>query len=380
MLRARDVAREETKMIRMLVVVQTAVSLGVGEQVFLTGSTAELGAWSPDSIPMTRMDENRWEAPLRLRSDQPVEFKITRGTWSTEAVDANGRVPGNRLLEPQEEGQMVVNVTAWKDSVHEMTGPRITGNYVVLPRVASRFLKRERDVIVWLPPGYEELPEQRFPVLYMHDGRQVFDPTTSTWGQDWQVDEWAEEMIANGELEPFIVVAVDCTDARHEEYAPARQGKDYLRFLLEELKPLVDEGWRTDPERTSIAGSSMGGLISFYAGWKHPDVFEGAACLSPAFIREFGKASFQMVKDSGDKLPGIRLFLSCGGAGDLEARLLDGTLKMADLLKKTGFPGGRLMVRIEAQAEHNEAAWARMTPHWLRFLYGRDRSPKDQPE
>jgi predicted alpha/beta superfamily hydrolase len=366
-------------MIRMLVVVQTAMTLGVGEQVFLTGGADELGRWAPDAVPMTRMDDDRWEVVLSLRAPVPFEFKITRGSWEAEEVDAAGAVPPNRTLVPEDGGRAEFIVQDWKDRRAAAQGPRITGDYEVLPQVHSTFLDHDRDVIVWLPPGYAARPTKRYPVLYMHDGRQVFDPSTSTWGQDWQVDELAQEMILSGELEPFIVVAVDCTVARREEYSPSRKGDDYIRFLLQELKPMVDSTWRTDPYRSYIAGSSMGGLISFYAGWKHPDVFAGAACLSPAFVERYGPECFRLVEADREHLPELKLFLSCGGAAGLEAELLAGTLQMADLLKNVGFPDDRMTVRIEGWAEHNEAAWARMTPHWLRFFFASPQIPEPSP-
>ena len=366
-------------MMRMLVVVQTAISLGVGEQVFLTGNSEELGRWNVAAVPMTRTDDKRWEALLMLRTPEPIEFKVTRGSWETEEVDARGALLANHVLRPTEGGTVEVRVAGWKDDRLARVGPRITGDYRFLPAVHSQFLDRDRDVIVWFPPGYDARPMKRYPVLYMHDGRQVFDPATSTWGKDWQVDETAQDMILNGELEPFLVVAVDCTDARRDEYSPAKKGADYLRFLIEELKPMVDRTWRTDPHRAAIAGSSMGGLISFYAAWTRPDVYFGAACLSPAFADRYGHDCFGMVEASRGRLPDLRLFLSCGGATGLEAELLDGTLKMANRLKGLGYPEKNLAVRIESWAEHNEEAWARMTPHWLRFLFGRPQIPEDEP-
>lgn len=366
-------------MIRMLVVVQTAISLGAGEQVFLTGSSDELGRWHVAAIPMTRMDDQRWEATLSLRSAEPIEFKVTRGSWETEEVDAQGKLMANHVLRPAEGGTTEIRVAGWKDDRLVKVKSGITGDYRLLPQVHSKYLERDRDVIVWFPPGYEARPTKRYPVLYMHDGRQVFDPATSTWGKDWQVDEIAQGMILNGEVEPFIVVAADCTDARRDEYSPAQKGDDYLRFLIEELKPMVDATWRTEPERSAIAGSSMGGLISFYAAWKRADVYFGAACLSPAFVERYGQECFRMVGADRGNLPNLRLFLSCGGAAGLETELLDGTLKMADRLRGVGYPEKDLTVRIESWAEHNEEAWARMTPHWLRFLFGRPQIANPDP-
>lgn len=366
-------------MVRMLVVVQTAMTLGVGEQVFLTGSTAELGRWNAAAVPLTRTDDNRWEAVLALPDAGAVEFKVTRGSWETEEVDAQGQLMANHALQPVDGGKVELKVAGWKDERLAQRTPQITGNFRLLPKVHSRYLDHDRDVIVWLPPGYDVQAAKRYPVLYMHDGRQVFDPATATWGKDWQVDETAQDMILTGALEPFLVVAVDCTDARRDEYAPAARGGDYLRFLVEELKPRVDATWRTDPGRTAIAGSSMGGLISFYAAWQRPDIYFGAACLSPAFADRYGHSCFQMVDESQGRLPDLRLFLSCGGAGELETELLDGTLKMANRLKSAGYPEKNLTVRIESWAEHNEEAWARMTPHWLKFLFGRPQLAEPEP-
>ncbi len=365
-------------MIRMLVVVQTAITLGIGEQVFLTGEADELGRWAPDAVPMTRVADDRWEAILSLRNSTASEFKVTRGTWETEQVNAAGRVMGNHMLVPKDQGTLTIQVEGWKDA-YAPSERQITGDYELWPGVHSAFLDYDRDVLVWFPPGYKVHPTRRYPVLYMNDGRQVFDSGTSTWGKDWQVDETAQDMILNGEVEPFIVVAADCSDARRDEYNPSRKGDAYLRFLLEELKPRVDAAFRTDPDRSSIAGSSMGGLISFYAAWRHPDIFSGAACLSPAFAERYGQECFRLVEADKAHLPDLKLFLSCGGAAGLEAQLMEGTLKMADLLRSVDFPEDHLSVRIEGWAEHNEEAWARMTPHWLRFLYARPQRPVADP-
>lgn len=365
-------------MIRMLVAVQTAMTLGIGEQVFLTGASDELGHWDPAAVPMTRVEDHHWEAVLSLQTETPFEFKVTRGSWETEEVDAQGRVPENRVLTPKDPGPLKILVEGWKDSTPPAER-QITGDYEVLSSLPSKFLGIDREVIVWFPPGYAAHPMRRYPVLYMHDGRQVFDPTTSTWGKDWQVDEIAQDMILNGEVEPFIVVAVDCTEARSEEYAPSRKGDAYVRFLLEELKPMVDATWRTDPERSSIAGSSMGGLISFYAAWRHPEIFSGAACLSPAFVERYGQTCFRLVETERNSLPDLKLFLSCGGAAGLEAELMAGTLQMAGLLRSVGYPEEKLSVRIEGWAEHNEEAWSRMTPFWIRFLFARPQLPVPDP-
>lgn len=248
----------------------------------------------------------------------------------------------------------------------------ITGLHHLWPAFPSRHLGRPRDVIIWLPPGYHDtLAAQRLPVLYLHDGRQVFDPDTSTWGHDWQVDDLAQTMIPDHRCAPFIAVAADCTPDRESEYDPLRRGADYLRFLAEELKPAIDNAFRTDPARSAVAGASMGGLIAFYEAWSRPDLFQAAACLSPAFAPPWGPHLAGLIDTAARarSLPPVRWFLSCGGAGDLEATLLRGTLDIADRLRAAGYPPPALRLLTDPAAEHNELAWSRLVPSFLPFLF-----------
>lgn len=243
------------------------------------------------------------------------------------------------------------------------------------PAFPSRHLDRPRDVIIWLPPGYHDtLAGQRLPVLYLHDGRQVFDPDTSTWGHDWQIDDIAQTMIPAGQCAPFIAVAADCTPDRESEYDPLQRGADYLRFLVTELKPAIDDAFRTDPAHSAVAGASMGGLIAFYEAWTRPDLFQSAACLSPAFAPPWVPYIADLIDSAAHALPPVRWFLSCGGAGDLEATLLRGTLDIADHLRAADLPPSSLRLLTDPTAEHNELAWSRLVPTFLPFLF-----PQDSP-
>ena len=248
-------------------------------------------------------------------------------------------------------------------------GRRIVGNYRVWPAFPSARLALPRDVVIWLPPDYDARPGHRFPVLYMHDGQQVFDPSTSTWNQDWRVDDVAQELIPAGKMESCIVVAPYCTPDRAAEYDPFRLGPDYLAFLVDELKPRIDAAFRTDPTRNAVTGSSMGGLVSFYILFARPDLFQAAAAVSPAFLWRFDhwQEKLRTLSAAGN-LPSARLFLSCGDAGELEQRLLKGTREMEALLREVRYPGP-LLVRYPSGEEHNEAAWSRLVPELLPFLY-----------
>src|SRR5262249_42595096 len=152
-------------------------------------------------------------------------------------------------------------------------------------------LRNSRDVRVWLPPGYKKNPNARYPVIYMHDGQNLFDPQTANNGADWRIDEVMTTLIKNKELRSkVIVVGVDFTKDRFDEYDYAADGSNYADFLINTVKPLVDSQFRTMPgrETTYTMGSSMGAIISVELAWKHPEVFSRAAGLSlPAFIQDW---------------------------------------------------------------------------------------------
>src|SRR5258706_6850424 len=166
----------------------------------------------------------------------------------------------------------------------ERMAPRLEGTLERLPSIVSRFLPTPRDVLVYLPPGYDA-GSRRYPVLYMQDGQNLFDPATAfVKGKDWRLGETVDALLAAGAVEPFIVVGISNTGVqRIDEYTPTRDprrqvgGKAdlYVKLLAEELKPFVDSRYRTLPslEATGLGGSSLRGLVSLYAGLLRPDVF-----------------------------------------------------------------------------------------------------------
>ena len=342
------------------------------ERIFIAGNVLALGQWKADGFALSADSNGTWTGTVDLPADQTVEFKVTKGSWETERSLADGSIPPNEMLPPGGDTEVEVRAAGWKKS-GPPPAPRITGDYRIHDAVHSEFLALDRKVIVWLPPSYATDTERRYPVLYMHDGQQIFDPQTSTHGRDWEVDEWCTKLIADGKLQEIIVVGAYCTANRYEEYSPALKGKDYARFLIEELKPMIDREYRTLPgrETTAVAGSSMGGKISFYLAWAHPDVYFGAACLSPAFAYKDDRHELDMVEASTNT-PDLRLYFYCGEGDDLERKLIPGMRTMADLLKQRGYEEGRnLLVAEDAPAVHNEAAWQKVTGQWLEFLFGK---------
>lgn len=241
----------------------------------------------------------------------------------------------------------------------------------------SSILKNERDLVVYLPPGYEEQPERRFPVLYLHDGQNLFDGATAfVPGMDWRVGETADQMIGSGAVEPLIIVGIyNVGKQRIYEYTPTRVPKlgggranRYAKFLIGELKTFVDQEYRTlgDFEYTGLGGSSLGGLVSLYVGLKYPKVFGRLAALSPSVW--WNQRVMLRYAATLQPEPRPRIWLDIGtGEG---AQILRDVEKFRDVLLKKGWqPGQDLQYERVEGAEHNEAAWGQRVGAVLQFLF-----------
>ncbi|HJU42726.1 MAG TPA: alpha/beta hydrolase-fold protein [Vicinamibacterales bacterium] len=240
----------------------------------------------------------------------------------------------------------------------------------------SEFLEHDRDVLVWLPPAYQT-SSGRYPVLYMHDGQNLFEPETAFQkGEHWRLGETATELIEAGAIEPVIIVGIYNTgEQRKDEYTPtpdARLGgghaDEYGRMIVEELKPLIDRTYRTRTEgaATGIAGSSLGGLVSLYLAFTHPRVFQRVAALSPSVWWNY-RAILKTVRQARAKPP-LKIWVDMGTAegkrGVDDARLLKAALV------GLGFtPDVDLHYAEYEGAEHSETAWAERVGPMLRWLF-----------
>ncbi len=351
--------------------ISTETPLPAGEQVFISGNDPALGDWAPDGLPLTRVQDCLWTGTAVLPAGRTIEYKITRGSWQAEEALPSGAFSPNKTLRPGAGAVIENKVLRWRDS-QLPPAPQITGNYEIHRNVKSKFLAEPRDVIVWLPPSWSKKGTASYPVLYMHDGQQVFDPNTSTWNHALDVDDYCTELMKAGEMQEIIVVAVYSTGDRAVEYDPAAKGEDYAKFIVEELKPFMDKTYRTKPgrESTAVAGASRGGDISFYLAWTRPDVFFGAACLSPAFRFEGREPCLDAVRNALT-VPDIKCYLYCGSGDPLERELMPGMRDMARQLRLAGYKDGvNLLVEEDEPAAHNEESWSRHTPSWLKFLFG----------
>ena len=268
----------------------------------------------------------------------------------------------------------------WRD----FTGSTTTGTVKVLHDVPSPELGNTRDLLVYLPPGHAS-GDRRYPVLYMHDGQNLFDAATSFAGE-WEVDETLERLAGEG-LEAIAVGLPNAGPARLDEYSPfvdhrhgGGKGVEYLAFVVNTVKPLIDASFRTRPgrESTGILGSSMGGLISLYAFLAHPEVFGLVGAMSPALW--FARGAMLDHVRAAPYRPG-RIYLDTG-TREIPRRVLDWmrfrrdhrdargpTAQLHELLQRKGWRDGVDLLYVEERgAGHDEAAWRRRLPNALRFL------------
>jgi predicted alpha/beta superfamily hydrolase len=260
----------------------------------------------------------------------------------------------------------------WQDYQWETDSARAAvGRVRLLRDVWSPQLENARDLLVYLPPSHGQVG-RRFPVIYMHDGQNLFDAATSFAGE-WRVDETMETLAQNDGLEAIVVGIPNISKQRVQEYSPfktARKGKGdlYLQFILETIKPIIDRDFLTLPDRshTGIVGSSMGGLISLYGFFRYPEAFGFVGALSPA-LWFAGRAIFPFVERT-PYAPG-RIYLDAGAAE--QRGLLDDTRRMHRLLLDKGY-GDDVMYVEDADGTHHESAWARRLPAALRFLLGKN--------
>ncbi len=245
-----------------------------------------------------------------------------------------------------------------------------------LERIAafeSRILGNARDITIHLPPGYDR-EQQRYPVLYMQDGQNLFEPHRAfIHGQHWRLAEAVEQAADDRMIEPMIVVGVDhAGPGRIDEYTPTRdsarvvggRAAEYGRMLIEELKPAIDARYRTEAAITGIAGSSLGALASLFLGLTYPDTFTRLGVMSPSVW--WDKRS---ILDVVDRFSGARprIWLDVGGREGSDT--IRDAHALRDRLFRKGWTDEELHYHEDRRGDHSERAWARRARPMLEFLF-----------
>jgi predicted alpha/beta superfamily hydrolase len=251
-----------------------------------------------------------------------------------------------------------------------------------LHELRSRIFGNTRLLRVWLPPDYDGWGATRYPVLYLNDGQNLFDPLTAFAGVHWQVGETATRLIAEKKIPLLIIVGIDNTGKnRAREYLPYKsrdpkvlivQGTSYPDFLRREVMPLIEERYAVlkGPENTGLGGSSLGGLITLYTQLAAPGVFGRLLIESPSLFVGNRKILAECRKFRAWP---ARIYLGMGtrevGNAEKDAKAVEDVRTLASILREAGLGERRLRVRIEEGAAHSESAWAARFPEALEFLY-----------
>jgi len=254
-----------------------------------------------------------------------------------------------------------------------------------LHELQSRIFRNIRQLRVWLPPGYSAPENQgrHYPVFYLNDGQNLFDPATAYIGVDWQADEAADRLIREGRIPPLIIVGIDNAQKdRPREYLPYRsfhppimrpQGKRYPDFLLNEVMPLVYQRYRIarGPENTGLGGSSLGAIISHSTVLDRPGVFGRLLLESPSLFI----SNRQLLKSSrAFRQWPARIFMAMGtrevGTEERDREAVESVRELEHVMRRAGLREDRLLVRIDEGATHNEKEWAKRFPEALTFLFG----------
>ncbi len=259
---------------------------------------------------------------------------------------------------------MTRTIATWHDYRRVFPSRQVVDHLKVLHNLWSPQLRNERDIVLWLPASYYH-GHRRYPVIYMQDGQNLFDPATGFGGQTWHVGETMQALGREG-IEAIVVGIQHMGEQRIVEYNPfpyrhPGRGEQYVEFVVETLKPIVDRDFRTVPgrEHTGILGSSMGGLISVYAFFHPSHAFGFAGAMSPAFWYS-GGAIYEYVERA--RFAGGKIYLDNGSREN-------SAWQMYMLLRGKGYERGTELFYVrERGASHHESAWARRLPRALRWL------------
>ena len=340
--------------------------------VFLSGTFNSWKTRDPHyQMERVRDGHYRYVFQTGAEASKHIEYKYVKGGWESEELDQDGFPPVNRRMEVAR-GKVMDVVPRWKQH-SEGYDPTF---YPDIRIVANRFnlpqLRRRRRISVLLPWNYEQ-SDRHYPVLYLQDGQNLFEDTApfGTWGVDKKLAALAQKGLGD-----FIVVAIDHGGKeRINEYSPydlpkwgEGHGRAYARFMAETLKPYIDQHFRTLPDRmhTGVGGSSMGGLISIYAGVMFPEIFSRFLIFSPSLWAS-PKLFFEPLRFSS--YPSTKIYLY-GGSKE-GANMVKNMERFKEALEGKGVEPGRLQVKlaIDPKGHHNEARWGDEFPKAVEWLW-----------
>ncbi|MEI6747903.1 MAG: alpha/beta hydrolase-fold protein [Bacteroidales bacterium] len=330
----------------------------VQDSLYIAG---DFNGWNPGDTEyvLHKNEQSKWEITLAAQPDlTSISFKFTRGSWATVEKGASGEEIPNRAFTYGNGDVVHIIIYNWADNGGG--GSTAATNVIVM---STDFfipqLNRNRRIWLYFPPDYET-SGLNYPVLYMHDGQNLFDAFTSFAGE-WEVDETLNSLATQGYQVPMVVGIDNGGTDRIGEYTPwlnsqygGGDGEKYMQFIVETLKPYIDEHYRTLPGRgnTALMGSSLGGLISHYGSLAYQDVFSKTGLFSPSYW--FSDSIWAFTRQTG-KQENMKFYQLCGSLEGSE--MTNGMQRMNDSLKSIGFPQNDIFNKVIAGGQHNEQLW-----------------------
>jgi predicted alpha/beta superfamily hydrolase len=343
-------------------------------RIYIAGS---FNGWNPASASheLVRQPDSSYSITLPAGTGT-IQFKFTRGSWATVEGNASGTQLPNRSFTYGNGSTVNLTIASWED-LHGGGGGGGGGTANAQVRILSDTfympqLNRNRRIWLYLPPNYDS-STARYPVIYMHDGQNLFNSATAFAGE-WEIDETLSRLFAAGDP-GAIVVGIDNGGAsRINEYSPwvnaqygGGQGDEYMDFIVQTLKPYVDSRYRTDTSRarTGLIGSSMGGLISQYGGIAHQQVFGRMGIFSPSLW--FSNQVFSQISTTGKQYD-QRYYILAGATESSTLVPLCNQLKSA--LEANGWAASDVQLVVKADGQHSEWFWRREFEAAYQWLFG----------
>lgn len=327
--------------------------VGLGRRITLRGSDAPLN-WTT-GVDATWTPGNEWVASLEIAGEVELKPLIDDVKW------ANG--PNWRVAPGQ-------TVHVWPYFDHT------TGQVTKWIDWSSTTLGNTRPIWVYTPPSYDENPAQRYPVVYMHDGQNLFYDSTAFGGVSWNVQGAMDLGIADGTIREALIVGIGNTSARLAEYTPIEdpgypgtgKGDVYLQAVVDDLKPQVDSTYRTQPDAkdTAIAGSSLGGLISAHAGNEHPETFGLIGAFSPSTWWNGTWIIGQVAATKNATVKAQLIYVDSGDSGNSQDDMAN-TAVLAQTYKDAGYTTKYV---LQMGANHSETYWRQRVGPAMSYLLG----------
>ncbi len=343
--------------------------------IYISG---DFEGWSGGKVQFKLNKKNQEYIVTIPKYRETINYKFTKGDWSNVECEADGNPIENRVYSFNKlKDTIEISILNWNDKRQQnkpstaAENVHIFAEYFEMPQ-----LNRKRKVTVYLPPNYNT-SDEKYPVLYIQDGQNVFDVSNSYNGE-WEVDETLNT-IFNETGFGLIVVAIDHGgDKRLNEYSAwdneehgEGEASLYLDFLVDTLKPEIDKTFRTKPDsqNTAVSGSSLGGLFAHYAAIKRPDVFGKAGVFSPSFW--YAKDSFEFTEKS-TSLDSSKLYYLAGAKEGSE--MLKPMKKMMSLMKTKGFTDDKIFEKVVPNGIHSESFWKSEFEEAIKWLFINDKN------